>query len=123
VKVFDFESSKIVGSFSDIHKGPIRIVKQILDTNRILTGSLDKTAVLLDYNTSQLLTTFHHPSPIKDIAIHPSGFNFAIVGGPEMTIYDIRKSSKPLFEVKRCHFEGVTQVQYMSTGDRVITTG
>ena len=59
----------------------LRTIKKIKGTTKFLTGSYDKTAKLIDYKASQILTSFNHDSPIEDIAVHPSGINFVTVGG------------------------------------------
>ena len=56
----DYESNKIVSSFTEIHTDYIRTIRQVPNTKRFLTGSYDKTVKLLDYGTSEILTTFDH---------------------------------------------------------------
>ncbi len=98
-KAYNFASSMELLSLTSLHSDFFRKIKFFpSQTNKLITGSLDKTSKLIDLNTGKSESTINNIYEIEDLDFIDEN-TLALVGGKYLKIWDLRNTSEPTIEL------------------------
>ncbi|QDZ24545.1 subunit I of translation initiation factor 3 [Chloropicon primus] len=102
VRKFDAASGKLLNEVK-VHEKSIQMMDLDSEGNTIITASLDKKSVLLDFETFDILKTYQTDRPLNTAAISPLKDHIALGGGQDAASVTTTAGQAGKFEVVFYH--------------------
>ena len=126
VKSDELRTFKTLASHSGLHSVSVPGILAVdicpTDSNRILTGGNDKTAIVFNKDNEQVITSLKgHTKKVTSVIYHPNQDN-AITASPDSQIRVWHLPTAQTLQVVRAHDGPITAVSLHATGDYVLST-
>lgn len=119
VRLWDGRSGQLLKVFQR-HTAPIRQAQFSPDSTQVISGSLDKTAIVWDIATSQPQATISQPDRISSVSYAPKGAQVAIAGWDGSVRLADAATGELLLSLKG-HRGAVLDMQFSPDGRSLVT--
>ena len=121
----DIRNYRPVASHTGLHSASIPGILCVdlcaSDTNKVITGGADKTAVVFDKDTEQMISTLKgHTKKITHVLYHPT-VDVAFTCSPDATVRVWSVQNGQCSTVIRTHKEAVTGISLHALGDYLLS--
>ncbi|CAB3980346.1 Pre-mRNA-processing factor 19 [Paramuricea clavata] len=121
----DIQSYKQISSHLGLHSasnpGILALDLHAADTSRVLTGGLDKNAVVFHRETEQVVATLKgHSKKVTSVVYHPTE-DVAFTASPDSTIRVWSVGTASCTEIVKAHDAAVTGISLHATGDYLLS--
>ncbi|XP_054167222.1 pre-mRNA-processing factor 19-like [Oppia nitens] len=126
VKPEEFRTYTAVASHSGLHSVSIPGILAVdicpTDSNKILTGGNDKTAIVFNKDNEQVIASLKgHTKKVTSVIFHPNQDN-VITASPDSQIRIWHLPTTQTIQVVRAHDGPITAISLHATGDYVLST-
>ncbi|KAI0984963.1 hypothetical protein GJ496_010077 [Pomphorhynchus laevis] len=122
IRCFDIATSVVDSSVNGLHSGQIRALDVSEQLNLALTGSHDRSALLLDYRLlgqpSSVAVNFHKSTdPVLAVSLIADRNMVMLAAGQHVQVFDLRKADDSVFSMD-AHYGSILAMRYLKISNK-----